>query len=229
MTTPVSSNSGTATSGRPDFELVTVSVSTDSTMPKAASPTVSPSPCSSSCDASDPSSSPLPAKLSPVDDTQLEILLTSDGKQCYSCRRSLPLEAFSRAVVKGVEYRNPRCNTCRAYRQKTSSQGQVRRRLLAEAKAQPCVDCGGRFGPECMDFDHVRGAKEFNVSSAFLWMRLDRLYGELAKCDLVCANCHRTRSVKRGSSRGRPTRYLADLPHEPEHVDPVRQTRKPKS
>lgn len=228
MTTPDSSNSGTATSGRSDSELVTASASTDSTTPSAASLTASPSPCSSNCDESEPVSSPLPARLSPVDDSQLEILLTSDGKQCYSCRRHLPLEAFSRAVIKGVEYRNPRCNTCRAYRQKTSSKGQVRRRLLAEAKAHPCVDCGGRFGPECMDFDHVRGEKEFHVSAAFLWMRMDRLKEELAKCDLVCANCHRTRSVKRGSGRGRPTRYLADLPHEPEHVDPVRQERKTK-
>jgi len=63
-------------------------------------------------------------------------------------------------------------------------------------RAKPCSDCGGRFPPECMDFDHVRGTKVTEVS------RIKRLVGpalmeEIAKCDLVCSNCHRIRTRRR--------------------------------
>ena len=70
-------------------------------------------------------------------------------------------------------------------------------------KEAPCQDCGRRFPPECMDFDHIRGRKRFTINrimAAHLW-----LYQEIEKCDLVCANCHRIRTKKRamhGISRG---------------------------
>jgi hypothetical protein len=64
-------------------------------------------------------------------------------------------------------------------------------------KAQPCQDCGGRFPPECMDFDHVRGDKSICLGFMFYGFSLDKIQEELEKCDLVCANCHRTRTRKR--------------------------------
>jgi len=67
---------------------------------------------------------------------------------------------------------------------------------LAALKDVPCMDCGGRFPPECMDFDHVRGEKEFAVGTATLRSRED-VDAEIAKCDVICANCHRTRTKKR--------------------------------
>jgi len=60
------------------------------------------------------------------------------------------------------------------------------------------MDCGGRFPPECMDFDHVRGDKDFNVSHVAKAVKnFDLLRAEIAKCDLVCANCHRIRTRSR--------------------------------
>jgi len=67
---------------------------------------------------------------------------------------------------------------------------------LRSAKDAPCVDCGGRFPPECMDFDHVRGTKSFNVGTRARG-RWELLAAEIAKCEVVCANCHRTRTVNR--------------------------------
>src|SRR5712664_4689438 len=58
-------------------------------------------------------------------------------------------------------------------------------------KAAPCQDCGNTFPPECMDFDHVRGDKTTEVSALLGFASLERLQLEIAKCDLVCANCHR--------------------------------------
>jgi hypothetical protein len=70
-------------------------------------------------------------------------------------------------------------------------------KFVEEAKNYPCMDCG-RFFPICaMDFDHVRGNKSFNLSSAYKKAgSLKQAQEELNKCDLVCANCHRNRTQK---------------------------------
>lgn len=65
---------------------------------------------------------------------------------------------------------------------------------MRSLKNSPCMDCGGRFPPECMDFDHARGEKKFALSAARTTP--EKLMEEAAKCDLVCANCHRTRTAK---------------------------------
>src|SRR5579859_7354703 len=64
-----------------------------------------------------------------------------------------------------------------------------------QVKAQPCLDCGGRYPPFVMDFDHVRGDR-VDAVSRFRAGRLARarLEAELAKCEVVCANCHRRRT-----------------------------------
>jgi hypothetical protein len=49
-----------------------------------------------------------------------------------------------------------------------------------------------------MDFDHVRGNKKFDLSNAYRKATsVKDLERELAKCDLICANCHRDRTQSR--------------------------------
>lgn len=75
-----------------------------------------------------------------------------------------------------------------------------RRELLNKLKNVPCVDCGESFPPYCMDFDHVpeRGTREFYLSH---WVSFsigkEKLEAEIAKCDIVCAICHRIRTRMR--------------------------------
>lgn len=70
--------------------------------------------------------------------------------------------------------------------------------MLAELKAAPCTDCGGRFPAVCMDFDHVRDTKRGNVSVLVTGgYSLESILREIAKCELVCANCHRVRTARR--------------------------------
>lgn len=72
------------------------------------------------------------------------------------------------------------------------------RALVRRMKDRPCMDCGGRFPPAAMDFDHVRGEKVAAVSALVAQAAvLKRLRDEIAKCDIVCANCHRIRTAKR--------------------------------
>lgn len=77
---------------------------------------------------------------------------------------------------------------------------QRNRRLIREAKGVPCADCGRRFPPYVMDFDHRPGEEKcFNLSIAAGQTRLsrERIAAEIAKCDVVCANCHRERTHQR--------------------------------
>lgn len=69
-------------------------------------------------------------------------------------------------------------------------------RRIAELKSEPCTDCGLSFSPIAMDFDHVRGAKFRPIASMreFSWAKI---LDEIAKCDLVCACCHRLRTATR--------------------------------
>jgi len=69
------------------------------------------------------------------------------------------------------------------------------RMILNEAKDVPCADCGKRFPPRVMDFDHRDNAKAFNVGRCSV-MSVARVTEEIAKCEVVCANCHRIRTWK---------------------------------
>ena len=55
-----------------------------------------------------------------------------------------------------------------------------------------------RFPFYVMDFDHREGEeKTAHVAMLVNMLSINRLLNEIAKCDLVCANCHRVRTYKR--------------------------------
>ncbi len=65
--------------------------------------------------------------------------------------------------------------------------------------ANPCPDCHSKYPPECMDFDHrpgetkLAGVGQMAVKRMAWW----KIEAEIAKCDIVCANCHRIRTKER--------------------------------
>ena len=71
--------------------------------------------------------------------------------------------------------------------------------FLREAKNnKPCTDCGVVLPYYVLDWDHCRGTKEFGLASPKAQhVSMQRLLDEMAKCDLVCANCHRIRTWQR--------------------------------
>lgn len=74
------------------------------------------------------------------------------------------------------------------------------REYIDKLKDVPCLDCGQIF-PNCvMEFDHVpeRGKKLFNIGHFYGKIEAARFQDEIAKCDVVCANCHRIRTCKYG-------------------------------
>lgn len=72
------------------------------------------------------------------------------------------------------------------------------RRYIQEVKSQsPCADCGLQYPYYVMQFDHCRGTKSGDVSKLGNFGTLDALKEEIAKCEVVCANCHAHRSFMR--------------------------------
>ena len=68
-------------------------------------------------------------------------------------------------------------------------------RIILGAKTRPCKDCNQSYPVYVMDFDHVKGAKSFNLGSVTaVTVAESTLLAEIAKCDVVCANCHRIRT-----------------------------------
>jgi hypothetical protein len=75
-----------------------------------------------------------------------------------------------------------------------------RKALINDLKSRPCVDCGRTFPAVCMDFDHLDGTNKQGCVSSMVnntGASLKRVMAEIAKCDLVCANCHRIRTHHR--------------------------------
>jgi len=68
---------------------------------------------------------------------------------------------------------------------------------LRALKDGPCTDCRKKYPPECMELDHVRGRKIGHISKLIQTRGIRVCIREAAKCDLVCANCHRIRTMGR--------------------------------
>lgn len=76
------------------------------------------------------------------------------------------------------------------------------RAIMVEEKSKPCMDCGGTFPPVAMDFDHRDPLTKLRTPSHLPGSGSLRLMQEeLAKCDLVCSNCHRLREASRRVAR----------------------------
>jgi hypothetical protein len=51
-----------------------------------------------------------------------------------------------------------------------------------------CLDCG-ESNPVVLQFHHRNGRGKYVIAMYTRW-GLDRLKEEIAKCDILCANCH---------------------------------------
>lgn len=62
--------------------------------------------------------------------------------------------------------------------------------FLIECKmSMGCVECGYKKHYSTLDFGHISGVKNINVSRS---KSIAQAKKEIEKCEVVCANCHRT-------------------------------------
>jgi hypothetical protein len=109
----------------------------------------------------------------------------------YRARTRENINRWKREVYRqSVEVR-----AAEADKQRTRSA--ARRAYVDQIKVERgCADCGYNANPIALDFDHVRGDKVCDVSKAKL-RSMALLVDEIAKCEVVCANCHRIRTDER--------------------------------
>lgn len=132
---------------------------------------------------------------------------------CNDCKTEKPDEEFVfRNKTKGIRKR--RCKACQkllsrkhyennkqAYIEKSLRNGRLQRvknrQFVNELKLSPCSQCHRNYPVEAMEFDHLHG-KVSEVSTLVKnGVSINRIKQEIAKCDLVCANCHRIRTYQR--------------------------------
>lgn len=142
-------------------------------------------------------------------------------KTCGRCGKQKELKDFRKEST-AASGRGATCSRCianaeqkRYHQNGGREKRQVRRKeLAADRRAQietlkdvPCADCGHRFPPVCMDFDHIAGEKINSISEMFhracSWESIE---AEIAKCEVVCSNCHRIRTSARGQWYGYESR-----------------------
>lgn len=92
------------------------------------------------------------------------------------------------------------------YSERLNEQNRVRREKLLKfvrdfKTKEGCCDCGYREHHAALEFDHVRGEKELNISFA---KSIAQAKKEIKKCEVVCANCHRIRTYERLQSLRKP-------------------------
>ena len=126
-------------------------------------------------------------------------------KACPRCDTIKPLADFYRDRARRDGH-TVYCKACwpRVTRPRGADKKYERKRrnaqmdLIRTAKSRPCTDCGRTYPYYVMDFDHVRGAKAFAIGHANGGgYSTTRVIEEMAKCDVVCSNCHRIRTHQR--------------------------------
>jgi len=137
-------------------------------------------------------------------------------KRCSRCGATKPVAEFhrDRSRKDGLQNYCRDCNSevAKAYHATHSQhcrdrirgrskrlKDENRRRIVEYLLEHPCVDCG-EDDPVVLEFDHLRD-KKLNVSTLVnLVTDWTGILAEIAKCEVVCANCHRRRTCVRVDS-----------------------------
>ena len=122
-----------------------------------------------------------------------------DGRRvCTDCGLDKDEESF-RVRKYDSRYRASICRQCVNIRGHKSAYERVEK-LNAIKLASGCVDCGYNKHPVALDFDHLpEFEKSFNVSAKVRRAPWDQILAEVAKCEVVCSNCHRVRTWERAN------------------------------
>lgn len=129
-------------------------------------------------------------------------------KICYKCKKQKPFQSFNKNKAKPDGYQGY-CKSCQSEHDKIYYKvNQNRRKNIADRNVKRrkdnqlwlrdlkcnlgCMKCSENH-PSCIEFHHRDSKqKEFEISVAVIqgWAR-KRIIDEIAKCDNLCANCHR--------------------------------------
>ena len=134
-------------------------------------------------------------------------------KWCSRCATVKPRSAFNRST-RNADGLQVYCRDCSAEvsharyeemvgrsvpRKSRSVYAVARGGWLRGLKAgRPCTDCGRVFDPPVMQWDHLPAFEKLgDISGSWTGHSNDELLSEIAKCELVCTNCHTIRTFER--------------------------------
>ena len=138
-------------------------------------------------------------------------------KTCTKCGEAKPLEEFYRHAA-NRSGREGRCKVCRNADRRACAKGdpvtqalrtgaayRKRRDWIWGLKSNPCQRCGNSYHPTAMDFDHLPGFKKvFEVNGQGMMRTRTAVEAEIAKCQLLCAVCHRIVTWERKTGEAIP-------------------------
>jgi L-lysine 2,3-aminomutase len=131
---------------------------------------------------------------------------------CAKCKKDFEAEGKKRycGMCQSVYGKRHYENNKQYYIDKASAAKIASRDMLRKLKDQPCMDCGGRFPPCSMDFDHLEN-KEYEIAGMVGRYGKKKILTETSKCDVVCANCHRVRTRDQAKAKQAAKRAARQL------------------
>jgi hypothetical protein len=108
-----------------------------------------------------------------------------------------PRERERRRQAQRAWYARNRAAECAKRKKREAAIRQAVRELKSNT---PCADCKRKYPHYVMDFDHIRGKKAHNIST-LMRKPTQQVWREIAKCELVCSNCHRVRTYHQAIAR----------------------------
>jgi hypothetical protein len=137
-----------------------------------------------------------------------KLLSEPSEKQCSACKQIKPVTEFNNNSSKS-DGKSSKCKNCNKdylkqhytdnpeyYKNKSRKYKSDLRELINRLKIlRGCNSCGFNEHPAVLDFHHRDGTnKSFNIGSSLHLVSRELLMEEIAKCDVLCANCHRIKS-----------------------------------
>lgn len=134
--------------------------------------------------------------------------LLSMTKTCTDCTQVKNLSEFAKRR-NGTQYR---CRECLAFKMREhylnnkeryiskakESSKRLRDEVSALKESKPCTDCKITFPSYIMTFDHLDSKTKVNdIATLVTTNNRKAVFDEIAKCELVCFNCHAQRTHNR--------------------------------
>lgn len=74
----------------------------------------------------------------------------------------------------------------------------AKRAIIGEYKVSiGCTDCGYKAHAWALEFDHKPEFKKWQSVGSLMYKPWDVIWAEIAKCEVVCCNCHAIRTYSR--------------------------------
>lgn len=109
---------------------------------------------------------------------------------CKYCGNNYPDSYFGVALTTTKKiYRRRKCRFCYAIT-KDKLRKKVRQEIIDYKKQKGCAICAFS-DPRALDFHHKNNDKEFSIGNWISKGSRKKVWEEIEKCTILCANCHR--------------------------------------